>query len=64
MYDRRMAYWTADIDEDATTSFVWQPFLWEDDGLLVGRIGVWFDSRQRAEDFIRRTVLGARLEAD
>jgi hypothetical protein len=55
------AYWFADIDNEADEPYVWQPCLETGEG-LVPHIEIWFDSKERCEDWIRKYLIGAPLE--
>jgi hypothetical protein len=59
-----VSYWFADIDdEDGIPPYVWQPCLETETGHIPS-IGIWFQSKEICEDWIRENLLGATLETE
>jgi hypothetical protein len=57
-----VSHWFADVDdEDGVPPYVWQPCLETGTG-HIPCFDVWFDSKEKCEDWIREHVIGAGLE--
>jgi hypothetical protein len=57
-------HWFADWDdENAVSDYGWQPCLETGEG-LVPSIGIWFESKERCEQWIRDYLIGAPLEKE